>query len=239
MGFALDAWSAAAAAWRSSLAPYPALSPARIVAELERILADAEPARGAAGLARAGAFRLLSPRYRPTRGGLARLARCRRRSRGCGAHAVAAPPLELLATALAADQPAEIGRGTLRGLGLSGAPLERVRQTLAGAETLAARPAARHDAASGARAPRGEPDRARLAALTATRPPRAARRTLGAMHAERPSSGAGTPSRWAWRRDRTSPRCWPAADGAAEGKFATGRAKSTTLRLGPNRKKEG
>jgi hypothetical protein len=51
---------------------------------------------------------------------------------------VAVPPLELMATALAADQSAETAAATLRGLGLTGAPLERVRQTLAGAEALAA-----------------------------------------------------------------------------------------------------
>ena len=137
LGFALDAWSARAQALALSLAPYLALSPARIVAELERILADAEPAAALTLLARAGAFRLLEPRYRTTRAGLARLQAVPSTLAWMRARGVPAPPLELLATALAADQPAGVAAGALRGLGLSGAPLERVRQTLAGAEALA------------------------------------------------------------------------------------------------------
>ena len=43
LGFRLDAWSARAQALALAQAPYLALSPARIVAELARILADAEP----------------------------------------------------------------------------------------------------------------------------------------------------------------------------------------------------
>ena len=137
LGFALDAWSARGQALALSLAPYLALSPARIVAELERILADAEPAAALTLLARAGAFRLLEPRYRTTRAGLARLPAVPSTLAWLRARGVPAPPLELLATALAADQPAGVAATALRGLGLSGAPLERVRQTLAGAEALA------------------------------------------------------------------------------------------------------
>jgi tRNA nucleotidyltransferase (CCA-adding enzyme) len=137
LGFALDAWSARCQALALSLAPYPALSPARIVAELERILADAEPAAALTLLARAGAFRLLDPRYRTTRAGLARLQAVPPTLAWIRARGVPAPAVELLTVALAADQPAEVVAAALRGLGLSGAPLERVRQTLAGAAALA------------------------------------------------------------------------------------------------------
>jgi hypothetical protein len=48
----------------------------------------------------------------------------------------APPRLELLAATLAADQPQAVATGILRGLGLSGAPLGRVRDTLAAAPAL-------------------------------------------------------------------------------------------------------
>jgi tRNA nucleotidyltransferase (CCA-adding enzyme) len=192
LGFALDAWSRRCQALALSLAPYPALSPARIAAELERILADAAPGAALGGLARAGAFRLLSPRYRSTRTGLARLQAVPETLAWMRTHGVAAPPLELLATALAAGQSADIGAALLRGLGLTGAPLERVRQTLAGADALAAGLEAmrRSDAARALRAASptalawlhltGDATlRERLDGLTAT------------MHAERPVLGGG------------------------------------------------
>src|SRR5262249_2155931 len=130
--------------------------------------------------------------YRATRAGLARLQAVPETLAWMRAHAVAAPPLELLATALAADQPAEIAASTLQGLGLSGAPLERVRQTLAGAAALAAglQLTRRSEAARALRA--ASPTavawlhltgdvvvRERLDGLTA------------AMHAERPMLGGG------------------------------------------------
>ena len=43
------------------------------------------------------------------------------------AHAVPVAPLEVLAVVLTADQPDDVSMATLRGLGLSGAPLGRVR----------------------------------------------------------------------------------------------------------------
>ena len=192
LGFALDPWSARCQALALALTPYPALSPARIVAELERILADAEPALALTGLARAGAFRLLAARFRTTRAGLARLRMVPETLAWMHARAIPAPPLELLAAALAADQTAEIAAATLRGLGLSGAPLERVRQTLTGAEALRSslQTARRSDAARALRAASptaqawlhlgGDPaTRERLDGLAT------------AMHAERPTLGGG------------------------------------------------
>ena len=192
LGFALDPWSARCQTLALSLAPYPALSPARIVAELERILADTEPAAALTGLARAGAFRLLTPRHRSTRAGLARLGAVPETLAWMRAHAVAAPPLELLATALAADQSAEIGAATLRGLGLSGAPLDRVRQTLAGADALAAGlyAARRSEAARALRA--ASPTARAWLHLTGDAALRERLDQLSeAMHAERPMLGGG------------------------------------------------
>ncbi len=180
LGFALDPWSARCQTLALTLAPYPALSPARIVAELERILADADPATALTALARAGAFRLLDPRFRSTRAGLTRLRAVPETLAWTRARAVPAPPLELLATALAADQTAEIGAATLRGLGLSGAPLERVRQTLAGGDVAGGQPGDGSTQRRGARPPRGQPDRAGLApSHRRRRHPRAAGRAVG------------------------------------------------------------
>jgi len=139
LGFTLDAWSVRARALALERTPYAELSPARIVAELERILADAEPAKALAGLARAGAFRLLDPRHRAGRATLARLARVPAALAWARARDLAAPGLELVAAALAAGQPREVGTVVLRRLGLAGAPLERVRAALDGTDTLAAR----------------------------------------------------------------------------------------------------
>jgi tRNA nucleotidyltransferase (CCA-adding enzyme) len=192
LGFALDAWSARAQALALSLAPFPALSGARIVAELERILADTEPGAALTGLARAGAFRLLTPRHRSTRTAIARLATLPDTLVWMRAHAVAAPPLEVLATVLAADQSAETAAATLRGLALAGAPLERVRQALAGTEALAAgvRTARRSEAARVLRA--ASPTAWAWLHLTGDA---ALRERLdgisAAMRAERPTLGGG------------------------------------------------
>src|SRR6185436_4076679 len=139
LGFTLDAWSVRVRALALERTPYAELSPARIVAELERILADAEPAKALAALARAGAFRLLDPRHRVGRATLARLTRVPATLAWARARDLAAPGRELVAAALAAGQPREVGTVVLRRLGLAGAPLERVRAALDGADALAAR----------------------------------------------------------------------------------------------------
>ena len=150
LGFSLDPWSARARALALELAPYAELSPARIAAELERILADSGPDRALVTLARAGAFRLLDPRYRPGRA-TARLARVPATLAWARERRLAVPGLELLAAALAAGQPREVSAVVLRQLGLRGAPLERVRAALDGTDTLAARLQAARRASEAAR----------------------------------------------------------------------------------------
>ena len=98
------AWSARCQALALSLAPYPALSPARIVAELERILADAEPAAALTRWRAPGPSACSTPATGPRAPASRACAPCRRRSPGRARARVPAPPLELLATALAADQ---------------------------------------------------------------------------------------------------------------------------------------
>jgi tRNA nucleotidyltransferase (CCA-adding enzyme) len=137
--FALDPWSARCRALALELAPYPALSPARIAGELERLMAGAGAGAALAALARAGAFRLLAPQHRATRATVAWLAALPATLEWARTRRLGVPPLELLAAALAADQAGGIAAATLRGLGLSGAPRGRVEQALATEPALRAR----------------------------------------------------------------------------------------------------
>jgi tRNA nucleotidyltransferase (CCA-adding enzyme) len=142
LGFDLDGWSARCRRLALELGPYPALSPARLATELERILAEPTAGPALTALARAGAFRLLDPRHRITRATAAWLAALPVTLQWARRRRVVAPPLEVLATALAAEQPPAVAAATLSGLALSGAPLARVHQALAAAPTLRAQLAA-------------------------------------------------------------------------------------------------
>jgi tRNA nucleotidyltransferase (CCA-adding enzyme) len=137
LGFRLDAWSARCRALALELAPYPALSPARIAAELEHVLAEQAAAAALAALARAGAFRLLAPGHRATAAATGALTAVPAVLDWARARGLVAPPLELLAAALAAGQAPAVAAAVLRGLGLAGAPLERVRDALEQAPALA------------------------------------------------------------------------------------------------------
>jgi tRNA nucleotidyltransferase (CCA-adding enzyme) len=176
LGFGLDGWSTRCRALALELGPYPALSSARIASELARIVAEPAAGRTLTALARAGAFRLLDGRYRITRQTATRLAALPATLQWARRRRLPAPALELLAGALAAEQPEVVAAAMLRGLGLSGAPLARVREALAGAPTLRTRLAAAMRPSAAARALRetgaltpawahltgDEPDRRRL-----------------------------------------------------------------------------
>jgi tRNA nucleotidyltransferase (CCA-adding enzyme) len=151
LGFRLEAWSARCRALALELAPYPALSAARVTAELERILA--EPTAGAvlADLARAGAFRLLAARLRTGPATRARLLALPATLAWARPHGAVAP-LEILAAALAAGQTPEVEAATLRGLGLSGAPRGRVCEALGAMPALRERLAAARRPSEAARA---------------------------------------------------------------------------------------
>ena len=155
LGFRLDPWSAQARTLALELAPYSALSPARIVGELERILADAAPGAALAALARAGAFRLAAANHRATRATVTALAALPAALQWARARSLAVPPLEVLAAALVEGQAPAVTTATLRGLGLAGAPLERVREALAQAPVLGARLRAATRPSEAARAVRG------------------------------------------------------------------------------------
>jgi tRNA nucleotidyltransferase (CCA-adding enzyme) len=152
LGFTLDGWSVRCRTLALELGPYPALSPARVATELERVLAEGGAGLALAGLARAGAFRLLAARHRATRACVARLTALPATLQWAHARRLATVPLELLAGVLAADQPEAVAAAVLRGLGLSGVPLGRVREALAITPALSERLAAAGRPSEGARA---------------------------------------------------------------------------------------
>ena len=186
--FVLDAWTVRCRTLALELAPYPALSPARIVAELERTLDEAAPGPALAALARAGAFRLLASGHRATRATVTWLEAVPGALQWARAHAVAAPALEVLAVALAAGQARDVAAAVLRGLGLAGAPLERVQEALERGAVLGERLASARRPSEAARAVRQSGATAlawlRLSGDAATR--ERLERALGAEAAARP-----------------------------------------------------
>ena len=131
LGFALDPWTRRCRALALSLAPFPALSAARVATEVERLLADERPDLALAGLGRAGALRLLEPRFRWTRVTAARVAGLPAALAWTAARGVDVPALALAGLALAGDQTRTVAAGVLRGLALTGEPLARALDALA------------------------------------------------------------------------------------------------------------
>lgn len=139
LGLTVDAWTARALRLALQLAPYPALSGPRLVAELERILADVRPEAALHWLGVAGAYRLLDPRYRFTRGTAARLRALPAARAWSVERAMRVTPLELAALALVGAQPSAVARAALARLGLSGEPLGRLEHALDSRASLARR----------------------------------------------------------------------------------------------------
>lgn len=131
LGFALDPWTRRCRALALSLAPYPALSAARVAAEVDRLLGDTRPDLALASLGRAGALRLVDPRLRWTRLTAARVAALPAALAWAAARRLEVPRLALAGLALAGDQGRETAVGVLRGLNLAGEPLERALDALA------------------------------------------------------------------------------------------------------------
>jgi tRNA nucleotidyltransferase (CCA-adding enzyme) len=135
---AADQWTRRCHALAVRLAPYPALSAPRFAAELERLLAEPS-ASSALGLAvRAGVFRLLDARWRPTPATMQRIAALDETLRWASAHRIASP-LTVAAMALTAEPPPAGVAAFLERLGLSGEPLARACHGADEARRLAAR----------------------------------------------------------------------------------------------------
>jgi tRNA nucleotidyltransferase (CCA-adding enzyme) len=152
LGFSLERATLRAQALALRLAPYPALSGARIAAEIERVLDDAAPAAALARLGAAGAFRLLDPRLRFSRATRARLEGLPAALGWLRERGLAASPLELAALAIVGDQAAEVAAAGLRGLGFSGEPRARLLRARESAPLLVERLAALSTAPASRRA---------------------------------------------------------------------------------------
>jgi tRNA nucleotidyltransferase (CCA-adding enzyme) len=148
-GFALDAWTRRCLALAVRLAPYPALSGRRLVAEIERLAADAAPGTALRRLGTAGAFRLLDRRFRYGAPTAARLAALPETYAWSEAHALAVDRAALAVLAIVADQPPAVVDAALTRLGCGGEPRARLEQALVlgrrlpGALAAAATPSAR------------------------------------------------------------------------------------------------
>jgi tRNA nucleotidyltransferase (CCA-adding enzyme) len=138
LGLTADRWTMRCQALALRLAPYPALSPARLAAELERLLAEPSAAAALDLAVRAGVPRLLDPRWRPSRVTGARLAALDAALGWAATHRIASP-LTVAALALAAEQPPSVAAALPERLGLTGEPLARVRRALDDGPRLAAR----------------------------------------------------------------------------------------------------
>ena len=138
LGFALDAWTARAQQLALRLAPYPPLSGARLLTELERIVRDVRPHLALLRLGRAGIFRLFDARHRFTATTAGRVAALPAALAWIAEARIAAAPIDVALLTLVGDQPREVAHASLRRLGLSGEPLARLERALAAPDALSA-----------------------------------------------------------------------------------------------------
>jgi tRNA nucleotidyltransferase (CCA-adding enzyme) len=155
LGLRADPWTRRCLAFALKLAPYPALSAARIAGELERLLAEPSASAALAVAVRAGVFKFADARWRATRATLDAVGALDATVRWAAAHRVAAP-LTVAAIVLALEQPPDVATTLVPRLGLSGEPLLHVQRALAGAPRVADRVRRAARASETAAALRGE-----------------------------------------------------------------------------------
>jgi tRNA nucleotidyltransferase (CCA-adding enzyme) len=139
LGLTLDPWTAECQRLALELAPFDALSGARVAAELKRILAEPRPERALDQLGGAGAFRLLDHGYRYTPATAARVERLAVTLAWIRAGGATVDTGELLALVLLADQASGVAAAAGRRLGLGGPAGARLMSAAQRAEALAAR----------------------------------------------------------------------------------------------------
>ena len=137
LGLRLDAWTTRCQAWALSLVPYRALSGARILSELARMLGEPRPEIPLAQLGVAGVYRVLEPRYRFGRVTRARVTALPAALAWSREHEVDAPAMEVLLVALLGDQAPDVVSGALRRLDITGEPLARILRASADHAALA------------------------------------------------------------------------------------------------------
>ncbi len=139
LGFGIDRWSRDCLGVALRLAPYPALSGQRLLAEIELVMREPGWERSLRALARVGAFRLLDPSYRFSRlaeGRLRDLTHLLEWDRA-GKGMIEPVPLALLC--LVGHLPRAVAERALRRLALSGEPLARLTEALAEGPLVARR----------------------------------------------------------------------------------------------------
>jgi tRNA nucleotidyltransferase (CCA-adding enzyme) len=155
LDFRPDAWTLSCQALALRLAPYPALSGQRVVAELDLIARDARPDRALTRLGQAGVLRLLDARYHFTRATARRLTALPAALAWSATLDRRAAPVELVTLTLLGDQPRDVVEAGLRRLAIVGDPLLRTLAALDDAGPLAARLARATRASETAAALRG------------------------------------------------------------------------------------
>lgn len=130
LGFALDAWTARVQTLALRLAPYPALSGSRLLAELELIAGEPRAGDALGRLGRAGVLRLLDARYRFDRVTAARLRALHDTLDWVQQTGLAVSPLDLALVVVLGGQPADVVAAALGRLGLAGEPRHRVERAL-------------------------------------------------------------------------------------------------------------
>ena len=138
LGLAADGWTLRCQTLALRLAPYPALSAARLAAEIERLLREPSPGAVLALAVRAGLVRLLDPRWRPARATASRLAALDGTLEWATRHRLA-PLLVVASLALGSEQRPPVAAALPERLGLAGDLLDRVRRALEDAPQLTAR----------------------------------------------------------------------------------------------------
>jgi tRNA nucleotidyltransferase (CCA-adding enzyme) len=157
LGLALDPWTAASRRFAVELAPFAALSGARLVAELKLALEEPHPERVLARLAGDGTFRLFASRYRHTRTTAARLRGLVPALGWARLHAPAASAVELLVLVLLADQTPGTAADALGRLGVTGSPAARLLAILGREWARPPHLGPRRPPSAAARALRGRP----------------------------------------------------------------------------------
>jgi tRNA nucleotidyltransferase (CCA-adding enzyme) len=155
LGLRPDAWTSRCQAWALSLAPYPALSGARIVAELARLLGEPRPEIPLVRLGTGGAYRLLDPRYRFGRTTRARVAALPPALAWARERGLDVAGVELLLVALLAEQDRDVVTAAVRRLEITGEPAARITRAVTERTALAAGLAAAARASERARLLRG------------------------------------------------------------------------------------
>jgi tRNA nucleotidyltransferase (CCA-adding enzyme) len=118
LGLTLDPWTAECQRLAVDQAPFDALSGARLLAELKRVLDEANAARALGMLGAQGAFRLLDRGYRYTPSTGDRVQQLASTLTWIRAHTVPVTAVDVLVLVLLADQTPRVAAGALRRLGL-------------------------------------------------------------------------------------------------------------------------